>query len=244
MIQFIKPKLKHRYNPSGVYKISFNNGYFYIGSSKKLKSRFNSWETPLSKGKTSNRYIKSMLQGITIVNFEIIEICDNYIERELYHIQTFLNDDYCLNMSNGTGKLKRLSYLEPIKIIKHKNPVTPRKKVFQYSLDGQLIRIHDSICATRRMYKLTEKELRQHLKKRRPIGCKGYIFRLTEWQKPPKKEKNIFLPLITGKPIIDLNTGVFYYSAKELSAYTTVKRKQLYKMLSGERRNTTQYRYA
>lgn len=47
-----------------------------------------------------------------------------------------------------------------------------------------------------------------------------------------------------SKPIIDLNTGVFYESANELSQLTGWKTKEIRRKLSGERYNNTQYRYA
>jgi hypothetical protein len=45
------------------------------------------------------------------------------------------------------------------------------------------------------------------------------------------------------KIIIDLNTGVFYYSAKELSDLIGIKRTTLTSRLSGQNKNITQYKY-
>jgi len=46
------------------------------------------------------------------------------------------------------------------------------------------------------------------------------------------------------KLVIDINTGVFYYSIKELSELIRVPVKTIVRRLNGERPNNTQYRYA
>ncbi len=63
-------------------------------------------------------------------------------------------------------------------------------------------------------------------------GCKPYVNRYV------RKGRS------TGKPIIDLNTGIFWTS-KELANLLETKSKYLRRMLAEERRpNTSQYRYA
>lgn len=58
------------------------------------------------------------------------------------------------------------------------------------------------------------------------------------------KGEVLFEKLGTVKPIIDLNTGVFYESAKELADLLGWKPKEIRRRLNGERANYTSYRYA
>lgn len=48
-------------NSAGVYKILFDNGYFYIGSTKNLKTRYSCWKTRFNNGK--NLHNKKMYLG-------------------------------------------------------------------------------------------------------------------------------------------------------------------------------------
>lgn len=77
---------------SGVYKITnTTNGKFYIGSSKDIEQRFDEHKKKLK----NNSHINPILQnswnyyGENNFTFEILEECENYIEREQYYLDTF-----------------------------------------------------------------------------------------------------------------------------------------------------------
>lgn len=48
----------------------------------------------------------------------------------------------------------------------------------------------------------------------------------------------------SGRVVLDTHTGVFYYSCKEAALFLNMKKKKLYKMLSGEVVNNTGHIYA
>lgn len=76
-------------NESAVYKITnLVNGNYYIGSSKNVILRYRSHLSSLSRGKSSCRILQNAIikYGILNFRFDIVEYCDNYVERENYYI--------------------------------------------------------------------------------------------------------------------------------------------------------------
>lgn len=72
---------------SGVYKIcNLVNGKLYIGSSKNLVNRATNHRKNLRGGTHSNKHLQASYNkyGGENFRFEIIEYCDNYVEREQY----------------------------------------------------------------------------------------------------------------------------------------------------------------
>jgi hypothetical protein len=147
--------------PSGVYKIIINDHWYYIGSSNNLRSRLSSWRCML-QGATpvKNRSIRHLLPQIKTVRFAILKYTkvgeDPKVAEDTY-IKKHFDDKKCLNLSPtayspkmaGVRKLP-IVYVPKIKPIKIKGPVTPRKKVAQFDLSGNLIKIHESIAEASR----------------------------------------------------------------------------------------------
>ena len=72
-MKFIIPPFERKENPIGVYRIWFNEKWFYIGSSKTIKFRFSKWKVSLMKPKyLKNLNVKKILPQIENVKFEII----------------------------------------------------------------------------------------------------------------------------------------------------------------------------
>ena len=72
-------------NKSGVYVITnLVNSKQYIGSTKKLKKRFTQHNNLAKKNKHFNKYLQNAINkhGTDNFVFEIIKICDNYLESE------------------------------------------------------------------------------------------------------------------------------------------------------------------
>jgi hypothetical protein len=273
MIQFEFVKFKYGYNPSGVYKMSFNTGHFYIGSSKHLKTRFCLWRTNLNRLDFSQKFILDILPLVTWVKFEVIEFVtpENILVAEGVYIKKFINDELLLNRRinpiDNTGVRDLPKHLKKYILTKEKKRKYPlgfkkkyykpvegwipmNKPVKQYSLGMAFIKEHLSIASAARSANVTVGTMKQHLKaiKLKGNGMRGYIFRYAD--NPTinisKKGKRIieFPELSNGKLVIDLNTGVFYYSVCDLSEITGLRKKWLYKRLCNEVPNTTQYRYA
>jgi hypothetical protein len=262
-IKWTFPKFNHGYNPPAVYRIDFDNGFFYIGSSEKIKVRIGSWRTLMRRERFPSKMFAENIKGATSGIMQILEITtlDALRDRETFHIRSNFEDLLLLNQSangyNIGGK-----QLKPIP--KHLQRKKKRKKVtkdvwafskgvVQFDLHGNYIKSHRSIADAARSVGVNDSTVQGQLKSDRQKGINGYIFRLCGDNRPivlctrtviEKIVPMIELSSSRSKPVIDLNTGVFYYSAKEAAAQTRYKPKYFYKMISGEIPNKTQYRYA
>jgi len=77
-------------NKSGVYKITnLINNKIYIGCSKNISSRYRSHICNLKQGKSECRILQKAIIKYGFINFsfEVIEVCDNYYEREIVLLQ-------------------------------------------------------------------------------------------------------------------------------------------------------------
>jgi hypothetical protein len=157
-------------------------------------------------------------------------------------------------------KPKRVKVVKPY--IRKENPKDQRKKVYQFSVDGTFIQEFPSIAAAARFEKVDDSSIYgstrakyNSIGKRKWIGVGGkHVYRLEKkfplieervrGVKPKKTTmKDLGFPN-SGKPIIDLNTGIFY-SATEVASLLGIKTKSVNRILAEERKpNTTQYRYA
>ncbi len=129
MLQINLPHSMHEYKISGVYKIQFSDGSFYIGCSNHLRSRSSSWDSLFKKGNPMGWPL-----GAAIINkinekldatFDIVELCASSDLKEKEALYLFENKDSPLMLSswdNGAWK-----------------------PVLQYKLDGLFIKRHMSI---------------------------------------------------------------------------------------------------
>ena len=98
-MEFITPTFKRKENPSGVYKITFDDLYFYIGGSTKLKSRVGHWKHRLKLGTPKNKNIKRLLPSCKLAKMEIIKLVHRDLVKteEDAAIKVHFNSPYCLN---------------------------------------------------------------------------------------------------------------------------------------------------
>ena len=120
-LQWILPKLRYGYNPPAVYRFDFDNGCFYIGSSKKVKTRFTLWKTIFKHGKWSSKAMADRIQGATTVTVTILEIPElsQLKDRETHYLNLYFKDEKNINQSpNGHNNSGRK------KLPEHSNKVT------------------------------------------------------------------------------------------------------------------------
>jgi hypothetical protein len=132
---------------SGVYLIECNS-HKYIGSSISLYNRYKQHNLALKKGKHYNSFLQKIYNKYpNDISFKLIEICDNYIEREAYYIEYY---DCDVNVernpithvkSNETRK--KLSMANTNKRLGKDNHASV--KVYQYTLDGEYVNEYDTI---------------------------------------------------------------------------------------------------
>ena len=257
-IKWTFPKLKHAFNPPAVYRIDFDNGFFYIGSTKKLKVRICSWKTIMKLNRFPSRAFGEYIQGATSGIMKILELTtiESLRERETFHIRDNFFDPLLLNQS-ANGYIAGSKELKPIP--KHLKRKKPRKKickkvwayskgVIQFDVFGNYIMSHINITKAAQHVGVHDSVIRGHVKAKIVRGVLGkHVFRIVGDNEPWHHSVKIVKPKplldLPGKLVIDLNTGVFYYSAREASIASGIKEKQFYKMLSGEVPNNTFYMY-
>lgn len=260
MIEIKRPKFGHGVNPPVVYRIDFNTGHFYIGGTKSAKTRFTAWQSCLKRGR-GPKLIADILPNVksaslSVIEFSTVEAVD---ERETYFIGENINNPLCLNRSsNNTNGIRPLP-----QHLRRKNSdrgmtwgeyvLFYGKRVNQYDLDGNFIRQYESISAAARGALVSERDMHRHFKTKKVRGIGGFVFRRAcddqkfelDIKKEPPTNKHIVKTVVgSSKPIIDLNTGIFYYSVGELAAFSNYAANTLYNKLGGFCHNDTQYRYA
>jgi hypothetical protein len=174
--------LKHN---SGVYKIIINDKWYYIGSSVNLRNRLASWKHTLQGGsEAKNRSIKYILPEVRVVRFEILKYTklgeDHRAIEDLY-IKKHYEDQMCLNLCASAYSSLRKGYNKiPLGTIpkppKKKGQPTPNKKVAQFDLGGNLIKIHKSIGEASRITGIKTTTIRKTFNGRQ-VKPRGFIFK-------------------------------------------------------------------
>lgn len=182
-MEFIIPPFDRKQNPAGIYKITFNDNWFYIGSSKKLRSRFRTWKVVLTKRQfLKNINIKQILDGVALVKFEIIRVyadeklirkAETALLKKNWENPLLLNR--CPDGSTNTGMRP---YNGQVRVKdKPRLPVGfNRKKIAQFDLQGNLIKIHDSIKAAS-VYSGVKDDLIRKVFNGRAVSPRKFIFK-------------------------------------------------------------------
>lgn len=160
---------------SGIYKIVNNiNGHIYIGSAVNYKSRFRTHLSLLKKEKHHSIYLQRSWNkyGENNFSFELIENCkiENLIEREQFYMDE-LNPEYNVCKIAGStlgikgtvesNKKKSENHFRKGKFGKD-NPSS--KLIYQYSLEGNLLRIWNGACEIERELSFHASNIRNSIK--------------------------------------------------------------------------------
>ena len=116
----LRKELYQQYkNQSGIYKLTINNK-FYIGSAKNIGIRLSKHLLDLERNLHHSIYLQRAWNKYQNIDIEIVEICDNIIEREQYYIDTLQPHlNLCKNAANCNG-IKRSE--------NHKNKISEHHK--------------------------------------------------------------------------------------------------------------------
>lgn len=168
--------LKNFYNKPIIYKLTFTNNKVYIGQTINLKRRLYNY---LSKNNKSNHFVKKAILKYTLnnVNFEVLEICNSehfLNEREVYYISLYKSYDkmlgYNLDYGGKGGKPTPQTILKKINSSK-------KVKVGQYDLQGNLIKIFNSVKETSRILNISDTDIHRACK--RHSTRNGFMFSKT-----------------------------------------------------------------
>ena len=223
VFQFLRALLFYITMSCGIYKITAQDGKIYIGKSKNIEKRWQGYKCAFTKlSGQPDLYISFKKFGWFNHNFEIIEECDESEIgcREFYwqHFYDVLGDNG-LNMQYGS--CYNISFQERLFELKN---IYFRKSVLLYLYKNESL---ENINFNVKKYKQRRRE------------------------KTTKKDKNVvdrtnILPNLKGdkyKIILDVKTGVFYYSLKELCTLYNLKYTTMRDRLEGKVSNKTQFIY-
>lgn len=183
-MEFIFEKFRKGDNYLGTYKITFDNKWFYIGSSTNLRKRCMKWKYSLTTGKfLKQKNIKSILPTARVIKFEIIgfytdtdtlRAAENALLKKYWDNKCMLNR--CPTSESPKGMRPYLGYVPPIK---KKRPLIPigSKSVAKFTIHNVFVCVYPSIAAASRAIKCKENSVREFLKgKHRHV--KGFLFKL------------------------------------------------------------------
>ena len=110
---------------TGIYKITINDHYIYIGQSVDIENRWRQHLTTLQNHKHSNYKLQSIYDKFSDkIKFEIIEECDEseLDNKEVFYIEQFksYNTDYGLNLCLGGNSHRKYKTQEERNSVSHK----------------------------------------------------------------------------------------------------------------------------
>jgi len=189
MKQFIVPSFEK--DVAGVYRVRFNTGHFYIGSSTNLRLRFSQWKTRLKKGVRKNIDMLAVYSECNSITFEVIEVVDDnsaLLSREDFYIKLFWGIDKLLNRSPSA--FTNLGLIQSNDRIKYKL-LQPMAKV---DSNANIIERYKSLSECAKANGVSEKTIRRSYKKL-GLTCGGNIYR-----KISPDGELIIPPFIPNKP--------------------------------------------
>lgn len=168
--------LKDYYDKFVIYKLEFPNNKVYIGQTKKLKRRLYNY---ICKNKTKGHLVKKAIlkYGLDNVKLEIIKVCNNHLElneSEIHYISLY---DSCNILKGYNLALGGLSNKPSSQTIAKKIQSSKKIKVGQYDLNGNLLKIFNSVKEAGRFLNISDADIHRACKQK---GTRtGYLFSKT-----------------------------------------------------------------
>lgn len=176
MKEFVFPsELKRGETACAVYKMIFDDGSYYIGSSTNVKQRMWGWKFKLTNGIDKNYKVTAAFKATTKVVFEILEIIDDPILRKLRedgYIKLNVGKALFLNIASNAYTNKGIAQ-NPNK----KRNISGFKPIARINDNGEIIEIFDCIADAEKKYEVST--INECLKNSRRKS-KGMVFRLLD----------------------------------------------------------------
>ena len=210
---------------SGIYKITNPKGKIYIGQSVNPTLRLSHYKRFDCK-EQPKIYNSLKKYGVENHVFEILCYCDtselNEKERYYQELYNVLENGLNCRLTNSNDKSGFLS-LET----RQKMSLSQKGKKFS----------KESIV------KMSNSRKGKTLGKDNPFFGKTHKKEVLELLSKKIKGRTADINGLNSKLILDTNTGVFYYSVKELSQYVNLSKSYLSEILRGSKNNKTQFIY-
>ena len=145
-------------NKSGIYKLTFSNGSFYIGRSISIQSRFKDHLNTLKAHKHHNHKVQEAYDSYGSPELFILEECSSDVQnaREVYWIAQFNSTVDGLNTSPGgedilqgdkhpCAKYSNLQVLTVVKLLGSINPIMSHKEISDITGVGDAT-VKDIVC--------------------------------------------------------------------------------------------------
>jgi group I intron endonuclease len=116
----LRKQLYQQYkNQSGIYKLIINNK-FYIGSAKNIGIRLSKHLLDLERGSHHSIYLQRAWDKYQTINIEVIELCNNLIEKEQYYLDILKPQYNLCSVAKNCSGINRTE--------KHKNKISQHHK--------------------------------------------------------------------------------------------------------------------
>lgn len=209
----------------GIYKITNPKGESYIGQSINVHKRMSQYKKLGCADQT--RIFNSLKKyGVNNHTFDVICECEQseLNEKERYYQELFNVIEKGLNCRLTKTKNKEGFFSEETKT-------------------KMSLRQLGRVVSEETRLKLSKSKKGTFIGSANPFFNKTHTEELRAEMSRVRKGTRIGLENVNSKLILDINTGVFYYSVNDLCKYSKYSKGYLSEILRGSKRNKTQYIY-
>jgi hypothetical protein len=166
---------------TGIYKITFPNGHYYIGQAVDLNRRYRNHLLDLKKNKHANKRLQYCWDKYGEFSFEILEECnyDKLDDIENKYLRENVENDNCCNMCSQGRSRKGIKASKKTKeLISNYNRLVGKcKPVYMFSRDHMdMLARFDTISDAQRIIGCGPKDISKSCKTNGRYNVKGYKF--------------------------------------------------------------------